>query len=103
MSIKKPKYHFFVCCSFRANGEPQGICHKKGAVSLVQYLESELADRGMTDAVVSTTGCLKMCDQGPVMLLYPQAQWYGNVSEEAIDEILDALEEGTVAEKYLLT
>ena len=30
--MQKPQYHFFLCNSFRANGEPQGVCNKKGAV-----------------------------------------------------------------------
>jgi (2Fe-2S) ferredoxin len=53
---------------------------------------------------VSTTGCLNLCEEGPVMIIYPQAYWYRDVtSTDAVDEILDALEEGKVAEKYLLT
>ena len=27
--MKKPQYHFFLCNSYRANGEPQGVCNKK--------------------------------------------------------------------------
>ncbi len=57
----------------------------------------------MTDVVVTSTGCMKACDHGPVMVIYPQNLWYGNVTgEDAIDEILDAMEEETVAEAYLL-
>ncbi len=38
------------------------------------------------------------------MVIYPQAYWYRGVnSEEVVDEILDALEAGEPAEKYLLT
>ncbi len=102
--MKKPKHHIFVCTSFRASGEPQGVCYKKGSTQFLPYIESELADRGMTDTVVSSTGCLKACDRGPVMVIYPENYWYGNVeSEDIIDEILDALEEGKAAENYLLT
>ena len=87
----KPERHFMVCASFRVSGDPQGACHKKGAVSLMQYLESEILDRGM-DAQVSSTGCLKLCDKGPVMVVYPEAKWYGEVTEEKIDAILDDIE-----------
>lgn len=99
--MHKPKFHFLVCNSFRMSGEPQGVCNKKGAPSLMQHLEEEILDRGM-DAVVSATGCLKVCDRGPVMVVYPHNQWYGNVNQDAIDEILDALEEGGAAAKYLI-
>ncbi len=99
--MQKPTKHIFVCASFRVSGEPQGVCHKKGSVSLLQYLEQELADRGLAGVAVSSTGCLKVCDRGPAMVVYPDNVWYGKVeNEEAIDEIIDAIENGTVAEKY---
>ncbi len=102
--MKKPEHHIFVCCSFRASGQPQGVCHKQGSAGLLPYLEEELADRGMESVMVSTTGCLKVCDRGPAMVIYPENIWYGNInSEEDIDAVLDALEEGNIAEKYLIT
>ncbi len=102
--MEKPKHHIFVCCSFRAGGDSKGICHRKGAVDYLPYLENEIADRGLSDVVISSSGCLKACDYGPVMVVYPENLWYGGVDgEEAIDEILDAMEDGGVAESYLIT
>lgn len=101
--MQKLVHHFFVCGSFRANGEPKGVCHKKDSVQLLQYLENEILDRGLEDAVVSSTGCLKVCDRGPVMVVYPDGDWYGDLNEDVIDEILTALEEGRKVEKYLIS
>ena len=102
--MNKPKHHIFVCASFRAGGEPKGICHKKGSTDYLGYIENEILDRGLTDVIVSSTGCLKGCDHGPVMVVYPDNVWYGNVDgEDAIDEILDALEDGEVAQSYLIS
>jgi (2Fe-2S) ferredoxin len=100
--MNKPKHHIFVCASFRVQGEPKGICNKKGAVELLQYIETEINDRGMDNISVSSTGCLKMCDNGPVLIVYPESDWYGQVDKDAIDEILDALEKGEKVEKYLI-
>ncbi len=101
--MQKPKHHIFVCASFRASGEPQGVCHKKESLNLLQYLVTELADRGLSDVVVSSTGCLKVCDRGPAMVQYPENYWYGKVENEAaVDAILDAIEDGTVAQSYLI-
>ena len=101
--MEKPGRHIFVCGSFRASGEPQGICNKKGAAGLLNYLEGELTDRGMTDVFVSLTTCLKVCDRGPAMVIYPDNIWYGGVeSEDHIDEILDALEDGEIAENFVM-
>jgi (2Fe-2S) ferredoxin len=102
--MQKPKRHIFVCGSFRMSGEAQGVCAKKGGMRLLQYMENEIADRGMAGISVSSTGCLKVCDRGPAMIIYPENWWYGKVeSESAIDEILDALEEGKPAGNYLMS
>lgn len=101
--MEKLKHHIFVCCSFRVSGEAQGICHKKGAAEFVPYIDGEIVDRGMDNVMVSTTGCLKVCDRGPVMVVYPEGWWFGGFeSEDDIDTILDALEEGEAAEEFLL-
>jgi (2Fe-2S) ferredoxin len=102
MIMNKPKHHIFVCASFRLGGEPKGMCYKKNSAGLLQYLETEINDRGIENISVSSTGCLKMCEKGPILIVYPEADWYGDVDEEAVDQILDALENGGQAEKYLI-
>lgn len=101
--MEKPTKHIFVCASFRMNGSPQGICHKKGSGQLLGYLEGELADRDLSGISVSSTGCLKACERGPVMIVQPDDVWYGGVeTEDDIDQIIDALESSTVAQKYVI-
>ena len=101
--MDKPDYHIFVCASFRAGGDPKGTCHKKGAVDLLPYIENEILDRGL-NAQVTSTGCMKACDHGPVMVVYPQGSWYGRVEgEAAVDDILDALEDGGTAGEMLIS
>ncbi len=95
------KHHILVCNSFRTKGEPQGICNKKGAPDLMQYLQSEVADRGL-DCAISLTGCFNICEKGPAMVIYPEGWWYGKITEGKLDDILDALEEGQPAEEHLL-
>ena len=101
--MKKPAHHIFVCGSFRVSGEPQGVCNKKGSMQLMQYLENELADRSMGDVIVSSTGCLKVCDRGPALVVYPENWWYGRIeSEEAMDAVIDSIESGTPATDYII-
>jgi (2Fe-2S) ferredoxin len=99
--MKKPDFHILVCASFRGL-EAKGKCIKKDSMQLINYLEEEVTERGL-NAVVSSTGCLKLCEQGPILVVYPQGHWYGNVTgEDAVDEILNALENGKPAEGLLL-
>ena len=101
--MEKPKHHILVCASFRPSGEAKGKCQRKNSLDFLPYIENELIDRAMEGVIVSSTCCLKMCDEGPVMVIYPENTWYGNVeTEDIIDEILDALEDGKVAESYIL-
>lgn len=99
--MDKPDYHIFVCNSFRLSGEPQGICNKKGAVNLLQHLEGEIIDRGI-NALVTSTGCMKACSKGPVMVVYPGGWWYGELNESRLDEVLDALEKNEPAKSLLM-
>ena len=75
--MEKPEKQIFVCASFRVSGEAQGACKKKGANSLLGYLESELSDRGMDGVTVSATACLKACDRGPVMIVSTGVMLFG--------------------------
>ncbi len=100
--MKKPEVHILLCNSYRVGGEAQGACNKNNADELLQYIQEEAQDRGL-DVAVTSTACLNVCSQGPVMVIHPHNYWYGGVkSEEIVDEILDALEEGEACEKYLI-
>ena len=70
---------------------------------MLQDVMEECADRGL-DVTISTTGCLNVCTQGPIMVVQPNNFWYGEVeTEDVIDEILDSLEENEACEKYLIS
>ncbi len=100
--MKKPAYHILVCNSYRISGEAQGACNRKNAPSLIHYMIESAADRGL-DMVVSGTGCLNLCAQGPVIVIHPGNTWYGGITEESqMDEILDAIENGTTVDKYVI-
>lgn len=98
--MEKPKHHILVCASFRG-ASAKGVCHQKESLALLPYLEEEINARGL-DAMVSSTSCLKACDHGPVLVVYPEGAWYGEVNEALIDEILDGLESGEPAERNAL-
>lgn len=100
--IKKPTYHVLVCNSYRTAADSQGACNKRGSTEILQYIMEEANDRNL-DVAVATTGCLNVCAHKPVIVVHPHNHWYGGVTEEAIDEILDGLEEGKPAERFLIS
>lgn len=96
-----PKRQILVCQSFRVAGDKKGICHKH-TNGFLQYLEEEILDRGL-NCLVSATTCLKQCDSGPIMVVHPENWWFKGVdTEEAIDAILDGIEENEPAARYLI-
>lgn len=102
--MNKPKHHIFVCTSSRINGQQKGFCHSKESVEIVMNFMEEIEDRGLGGEVfVSNTGCLGICEKGPVVIVYPDNVWYGSVSAKDVEEIMaQHIEEGKLVERLVL-
>ncbi|MDA8236073.1 MAG: (2Fe-2S) ferredoxin domain-containing protein [Clostridia bacterium] len=93
--MNKPKYHIFVCTSSRINGQQKGFCHSKDAIEIVENLMEEIQDRDLGGEVfVTNTGCFGICEKGPIVVVYPDNVWYGSVTPNDIEEIMDKHIEG---------
>lgn len=86
---KTLKTHLFVCCRER-DGKP--ACGSKNATILVKNLKAWIKENNLKDAIkCSSSSCLGHCEDGITACLYPQKQWFTNISlkdEEALKEIL---------------
>lgn len=91
--MSKPSHHIFVCGSFRSTGA-QGVCHRKESSEILQHLTMEAQDRGLDDVMISSTGCMNLCDSGPVLVVYPENLWYKQATVQTAEALLDSLEEG---------
>lgn len=100
--MTKPEHHLFICGSARATGELKGACCNKESIDLLSYTQSEVQDSMLSGVEVSMTGCLNMCDRGPVLIDYPSGRFYQKVTEAVIDEILDGIEESEPCETNLI-
>jgi len=49
----------------------------------------ELGMAGEGKVRVNVAGCLDRCDEGPCIVIYPDAVWYTYVDRSDIDEIID--------------
>lgn len=82
-------HHVFFCSNQRPNGE--SCCQDHGAAELRAYAKERVKALGLAGAGkvrINQAGCLDRCDQGPVMVVYPEAIWYTYVDREDIDEIV---------------
>ncbi|MBZ4683950.1 MAG: hypothetical protein PWP46_944 [Fusobacteriaceae bacterium] len=100
----KPKFHILVCSSSRLNGVQKGYCIQNGGSEIVETIIEEVDDRDLSSEImVTNTGCLSICDKGPIVIIYPEGIWYGNVSSDDIEEIFDShIENGKVVERLLI-
>ncbi|MBC2581477.1 2Fe-2S ferredoxin [Clostridium sp. DJ247] len=90
-----PKHHIFVCTSCRPNGKQQGFCHSQKAVDIVNEFMEEIDSRDLSgDVMLTNTGCFGICSQGPIVVVYPEGVWYGAVTSDDVEEIMDKHIEG---------
>ena len=81
------KYHIVVCTQQKAENVP--CCAAAGSFSVVDSIYRELGAAGLSDdTIVSTCGCLGLCDSGPVMIVYPEGMWYVKVTPADVKEIV---------------
>jgi len=84
------KRHAFFCTNLREEGRQ--CCQEAGAVEARAYAKSRIKALGLAgeDGVrVNSAGCLDRCEEGPVLVVYPEAVWYTYVDKADIDEIVD--------------
>jgi (2Fe-2S) ferredoxin len=93
--------HVFFCCNQRANGE--ACCNNHGASDMRAYAKDRvkaLKLSGKGKVRINNAGCLDRCEEGPVIVIYPEAVWYTYVDRDDIDEIIDEhLVNGRVVER----
>ena len=82
--------HVFFCCNQRA--APEACCANHGAAEMHQYAKSRIKALGLSGkgkVRMNRAGCLDRCEEGPVIVVYPDAVWYTYVDKSDIDEIID--------------
>lgn len=84
------KHHVFFCCNQREPGET--CCNNHNATAMQTYAKDRIAALGLKGRGkirINKAGCLDRCDEGPVLVVYPDNVWYTYVDREDIDEIID--------------
>ncbi len=82
--------HVFFCCNKR--DAPERCCADAGAADLQAYAKARVKALGLNgkgSVRINKAGCLDRCEEGPVLVVYPDAVWYTYVDREDIDEIID--------------
>ncbi len=98
------EYHVFFCTNQREDGRQScGDCGAPGAREYVKQRCKELGVHGAGRVRINSAGCLDRCEQGPVIVIYPEETWYTYIDREDLDEIIEEhLVHGRRVERLLI-
>jgi (2Fe-2S) ferredoxin len=83
-------HHVFICMNQREGGRE--CCADKGSHAAQQYLKARVKELGLAapgQVRINQSGCLDRCEEGPVLVVYPEGTWYTYVDHEDLDEIIE--------------
>ncbi|MGB9104988.1 MAG: methyltransferase dimerization domain-containing protein, partial [Terriglobales bacterium] len=95
------RFHLFLCTQQKPEGVPS--CPASGSFAVLDALDREIRARGLnSDVQLTTCGCMGLCDEGPVMVVYPAGAWYRHVRPSDVGEIVGThLRDGKPVDRLL--
>lgn len=82
--------HVFVCTNSRKRKHPRGCCESKGAEDIRNALKKAAKKHLGKQVRINTAGCLDQCEHGVTLVVYPEGVWYGFVTLEDVEEIVES-------------
>jgi (2Fe-2S) ferredoxin len=89
--MKRYNKHIFVCENKRPDGHPKGCCADKGSMEIREHFKIRLKELGLNANVrANSAGCLDACEFGVSVVVYPEQIWYGAVTKNDVEEIIQS-------------
>jgi (2Fe-2S) ferredoxin len=87
--MKRFEKHIFICENKRPEGHPRGCCAEKNSPEIKELLKKRIKELGLNASVrANSAGCLDACEHGITIVVYPEQIWYGKVTVDDVEEII---------------